>query len=139
MKPYLLTLFMVFSIILSSCTSNNSQAESPQVGSGNQSAQISCTEAGSYMGQMVTCTLPQAYCRTYGGYPYGEDGIRCTESEPNFTFMVVLKRTGDHDSHYYDGKCLILSGVVTSMHSAQTVDTVVTTLENDTVQVSSCQ
>ena len=139
MKKYLLVIFTVFSFTVFGCTSNNQDEESPQVASGNPPSQMLCTEAGSYMGQTVSCTLPQAYCRTYGGDPYGEDGIICAESWPEFTFMVVLKRTNDRDSHYYDGKCLLLSGVVTSQHSAQSVEKVVTTLEYDTVQVSSCQ
>lgn len=135
MKRYLLILFVVFSFILFGCTSGSSK-----VASANQSSQMLCTEAGSYMGQMVTCTLPQAHCVPYGGEPYGEDGIMCTESWPDaYTFMAVFKRTNDRDYHYYDGKCLLLSGVVTSMHSAQAVDTIVTNLEYDTVQVSFCQ
>lgn len=147
-KMRLLYTVIVFALFMSACgngvavqpsNESNSQSESPQVASANQSSQMPCTEAGSYMGQMVTCTLPQAHCLKSAGYPYGDDSIICTESWPAHTFIVDLKRTNDRDFHYYDGKCLILSGVVTSMHSAQTVETIVTTLEYDTVQVSSCQ
>jgi hypothetical protein len=121
---------------LPSSSGSNSQVESPQSSMANQSPQMPCTEAGSYMGQAVTCTLAQAYCSQQPAAQYGENTILCQDKIwPDETFMVTIEGTNTRDFRYYDGKCLTVSGVVTT---EDWPDRKMLALELDTVQVSFC-
>jgi SH3-like domain-containing protein len=87
-------------------TSNSNSNEQPTL---NQNYLL-CANTNSYLGQVVTCKIPKAYC-SYQPSASGSPTFCNDKPYPNHNFTLVVF---GEDWSDYDGKCLLVTGLITS-------------------------
>jgi len=79
---------------------------------------LNCASAGKYVGEFVTCRLPYTYC-TYQPQ-VGRSPTFCSDRPlPGYSFTLVA---WGEDWSRYDGKCLVISGLVTNYEGKAAIE-----------------
>lgn len=90
---------------------------------------LNCKDADQHIGSYVTCKMPQAYC-SYNPDVSGDPTFCNDAPYPGHSFTLVI---WEKDASYLDGRCLLVSGFVSSYQGKPQIEM------EDTSGVSFCK